>query len=149
MVEYKVTTEKKPQTFQERLELSWCYIKEKVKGGNEEGRISTIWPSSRYDTRTPRILSHNHRCMKCKRVFKIDCKCMYWAWLVACHYHHVSGINFSENYSPVVNNITLSILLLIMNKFGFSDKFVDIETAFFYGRLEELIQWNVLLVWRT
>ena len=62
---------------------------------------------------------------------------VYWACLVACRYSQVSGVDFSENYSPVVNDITFHILLLLVLHFGYLAKVVDIETAFLYGDLEE------------
>ena len=64
---------------------------------------------------------------------------VYQACLVACRYSQVPGINFSENYSPVVNDITFRILLLMVLQFGYSAKIVDVETAFLYGDLEEEI----------
>ena len=64
---------------------------------------------------------------------------VYWAHLVACGYSQVPGIDFSENYSPVVNDITFCILLLMVLPFGYSAKVVDVKTAFLYGDLEEEI----------
>ena len=57
--------------------------------------------------------------------------------LVACRYSQVPGIDFSENYSPVVNDITFCVLLLMVLHFGYSAQIVDIETAFLYGDLKE------------
>ena len=52
---------------------------------------------------------------------------------------HLPGINFSENCSQVINNITSCILLLMLRHFGHLAKIVDAETAFLYGNLEEEI----------
>ena len=49
------------------------------------------------------------------------------------------GIDFSENCSPVVNDITFSVLLLMVLHFGYLAKIVDVETAFLYVDLEEEI----------
>ena len=49
------------------------------------------------------------------------------------------GVDFSENYSPVVNDVTCCILLLMILHFGYSAKIVDIEMAFLYGDLKEEI----------
>ena len=59
--------------------------------------------------------------------------------LVACGYRQVLGVNFSENYSPVVNDVTFHILLLVVLHFGYLAKIVDVKIAFFYGDLEEEI----------
>ena len=64
---------------------------------------------------------------------------MYRLRLVACGYSQVPGIDFSENYSPVVNDVTLHILLLMVLHFRYLSKIVDINTAFLYGDLEEEI----------
>ena len=48
-------------------------------------------------------------------------------------------MDFTENYSPVVNDITFRILILAMILFGLSAKIVDVETAFLYGELDEEI----------
>ena len=64
---------------------------------------------------------------------------MYQARLIACGYSQVPGVDFSENYSPVVNDITFRILLLIVVHFGYSARIVNIKTAFLYGDLKEEI----------
>ena len=64
---------------------------------------------------------------------------MYWTCLVACGYSQVPGINFSKNYSPVVNDVTFRIMLVMVLHFGYSAKIVNVETAFLYGNLEEEI----------
>ena len=47
------------------------------------------------------------------------------------------GIDFSESYSLVVNDITFCILLLMVIHFGYSAKIVNIETAFLFRDLKE------------
>ena len=61
---------------------------------------------------------------------------MHWAQLVACGYSQVPGVDFSENYSSVMNNITLRILVIILIKFGPLIKIVNAKTALFYAKLE-------------
>ena len=58
---------------------------------------------------------------------------------MACGYSQIPGVNFSENYSPVVHDVTFQILILILIVFGLKAKIVDVETAFLYGSLEEEI----------
>ena len=59
--------------------------------------------------------------------------------VAACRYSQVPDINFSENYSLVVNNITFKILLLLVITCGYSVKKVDVETMFLYGDLQKEI----------
>ena len=56
---------------------------------------------------------------------------------MACGYSQIPGVDFSESYSPVANDITIRLLLVAMILFGLSAKIVDVETAFLYGDLEE------------
>ena len=48
-------------------------------------------------------------------------------------------MDFSENYSLVVNNVTFCALLLMVQHFEYLAKIVDMETAFLYRDLEEEI----------
>ena len=61
------------------------------------------------------------------------------ALLVACGYSQVSGVNFSENNSPIVNDAMFGFLLLMVVHFGFSTKIDKAKTASLYGYLEEKI----------
>ncbi len=53
--------------------------------------------------------------------------------MVACGYSQIPGVDFSENYSQVVHDVTFRILLLVLSVFGLKAKIVDVETAFLYG----------------
>jgi histone deacetylase 1/2 len=79
----------------------------------------------------------NQRCVKCKWVFKIKRNGVFRARLVACGYSQIPGVDFSESYSPVANDVTIRLLLVAMILFGLSAKIVDVETAFLYGELEK------------
>ena len=79
----------------------------------------------------------NRRCVKSKWVIKIKRSGVFRARLVACGYSQISGVDFGEHYSPVVNDVTFRLLLLAMMYFGLIAKVVDVETAFLYEELEE------------
>ena len=81
----------------------------------------------------------NQRCVKNKWVFPIKRNGVYQACLIACGYHQVLGIDFSENHSTVVNDITFYVQLLMVLHFSYLAKIVEIETTFLYGDLEEEI----------
>ena len=72
-------------------------------------------------------------------MFKIKQNSIYWAYLVACGYSQVPGVDFSENYSLVVNDVTFFILLLMVLHFGYPDKIVNVKTGFLYEDLAEEI----------
>ena len=58
---------------------------------------------------------------------------------MACGYSQIPGVDFTDNYSPVVNDVTFRLLLMAWMYFGLSAKIVDVETAFLYGELDEEI----------
>ena len=62
---------------------------------------------------------------------------MYQTNLVSCGFSQVPGVNFSKNYSPVADNVTFHILLLMVIHFGFLTKIVNVDTAFLYGDIQE------------
>jgi hypothetical protein len=65
------------------------------------------------------------------------------AHLVACGYSQVPGVDFSESFDPVVNDITFQILLVAMVAWGLKARIIDVETAFLHGELEEEIYMEV------
>ena len=79
------------------------------------------------------------RCVKCKWVFKIKRDGRFRARLVACGYSQIPGVDFTANYSPVINDSTFRFLILLLIYYNFSSMIVDVETAFLYGQLEEEI----------
>ena len=42
----------------------------------------------------------------------------------------------SENYSPVINDVTYRLLLIVQILFGLKSKIIDVETAFLHGDLD-------------
>jgi len=79
------------------------------------------------------------RCVKCKWVFKKKRNGVYRARLVACGYSQIAGIDYSENYAPVLHDVTYRILLFTLIVWKLQAKITDVETAFLYGDLEEEI----------
>jgi hypothetical protein len=57
--------------------------------------------------------------------------------LVACGYLQIPGVDFTEKYSPVINDITWRILIIFIIVMGFHLMIIDVETVFLYGEFEE------------
>ena len=95
-----------------------------------------------------RDIPPNRRCVKCKWVFNIKRNGVFRARLVACGYSQIPGVDFSENYSPVVHDITFRLLLLAMILFSLSAKIVDVETAFYMVNLRSRFSWTFLWEWK-
>ena len=76
-------------------------------------------------------------CMKNKWVFKIKRNGIFCARLVACGYSQISGVDYTANYAPVINDVTWCVLLILMLLKKYDGKIIDIKVAFLYGDLEE------------
>jgi Reverse transcriptase (RNA-dependent DNA polymerase) len=78
-----------------------------------------------------------------KWVFKQKKNGVYRARLVALGYSQVPGVDFSENYAPVVNDITTRIMLVLKMVNNWTSETIDVETAFLYGDLTEEIYMTI------
>ena len=58
---------------------------------------------------------------------------------MACEFSRIPGVDFSDNYSPVVQKITYHILVMLILIFGCDAKLADVRTACLYGNLDEEI----------
>jgi hypothetical protein len=54
----------------------------------------------------------NFRCIKNKWIFKVKRNGIFHARLVACGYSQVPGIDFSESFAPVLNDVSFRIMLI-------------------------------------
>ena len=79
----------------------------------------------------------NRRCVKCKWIFEIKRSGIFRSRLVACGYSQVPGVDFTEFYSPVVNDVTIRILLVAEIVWKLVSRLIDVETAFLHGELAE------------
>jgi len=79
------------------------------------------------------------QCIQSKWVFKIKRNGVFCARLVACGYSQIPGVDFTENFAPVVNDVTWRILIVAMLVWKLDAIIIDIETAFLHGNLEEEI----------
>ena len=81
----------------------------------------------------------DRRLVKSKWVFDIKRCGTFRARLVACGYSQVGGVDFTQSFSPVVNDITFRILLIAKIVWKLDSYLFDVETAFLLGTLEEEI----------
>jgi hypothetical protein len=56
---------------------------------------------------------------------------------VACGYSQVPGIDFSESFAPVLNNVSIIYMLIAKQVWNMTCTVVDIETAFLHRDLDE------------
>lgn len=94
-------------------------------------------------TLMPRLqVSPNRQCIKCKWVLKIKRKGIFDARLVACRYSQIPGVYYTKSYTPVVNDITFRVLIIVLILFNLSNTIIDMETAFLHRELEEDMYMN-------
>ena len=73
------------------------------------------------------------RCVKRKWIFKIKRNGVYRARLVACGYSQIPGLDFTEiPYSPVINDITYRLLILLSITNGWTNVIINVETVFLH-----------------
>ena len=68
---------------------------------------------------------------------------MYRARLCAQGFSQIPGVDFTENFAPVVNDITYRIVLVRKIIEELESRIIDVETAFLYGDLEEEIYMKI------
>ena len=95
---------------------------------------------------TPRKLDQvpkNRRILGSKWVFKLKEGRLHRARLVAQGFNQIPGVDFTDSYAPVVQDMTLRMLLTLMIIKDMKAEVIDVETAFLYGDLEEEIYMKV------
>ena len=90
-----------------------------------------------------RDVPNNRRLIGCKWVFKKKRNGVYRARLVALGYSQIPGVDFTENFSPVVDDITFRLALVYAHVFNLEIELIDVETAFLYGELIEEIYMEI------
>ncbi len=56
---------------------------------------------------------------------------------MACRYNQIPGVNFTESHLPVINDMTVQIILILLILQMYKAVIVDVEMAFLHGVLEE------------
>ena len=83
------------------------------------------------------------RLVGCRWVFKVKRNGVYRARLVAKGFSQIPGVDFTDNYSPVVNDVTFRTVVARMIIENMKGKVVDIDNAFLNGDLEHEIYMKI------
>jgi hypothetical protein len=125
-----------PKTFHEAYDHKDLFLRnlwrEAIKKEFHKMIELKVWKRIKQDQ-----IPSNRCCVKCKWVFDIKRDGKFHARLVACGYSQIPGVDFTEIYSPVINDGTVRLLLVSSIIYGHKTILVDIETAFLHGILEE------------
>ena len=79
------------------------------------------------------------RLVGCRWVVKVKRNDVYCARLVAKGFSQILGADFTDNYSPVVNDVTFTVVVASMIIEKLKGKVIDIDNAFLNGDLEHEI----------
>ena len=79
--------------------------------------------------------SNDRRLVGCRCVFKVKRNGVYHAKLVAKGFSQIPGVDFTDNYSPVMNDVTFRVVVARMIIENMKWKVVDIDNAFLNGDL--------------
>ena len=86
---------------------------------------------------------NDRRLVGCRWVFKVKRNGVYRARLVAKGFSQIPGVDFTDNYSPVVNDVTFRVVVARMTIENMKGKVVDIDNAFLNGDLEHEIYMKI------
>jgi hypothetical protein len=139
---FHTVTVKEPTTYEEAIngekkedQIKWkSAINKKLKEMEKRG----VW-----EIIDEKNIPINRRCIKNKWIFKVKRNGIFRARLVACGYSQVPGIDFSELFAPVLNDVSFRIMLIAKFVWDMTSTVVDIETAFLHGDLDEEIYMEV------
>jgi Reverse transcriptase (RNA-dependent DNA polymerase) len=91
----------------------------------------------------------DRRCIKNKWIIKVERNGIFRLRLVARGYSQVPGVDFTESFAPVLNDVSFRIILTAKIVRDMTSTVVDIETAFLHGNLDEEIYMDVPLGFTT
>ena len=81
----------------------------------------------------------DRKCIKNKWVFDMKQNDIFRAWLVVCGYSQIPGVDFTESYALVINDVTWRILLIMKMILKLKARITDVKTVFLHGELDEEI----------
>ena len=127
-----------PQTFQQEWWHPDLEAREKLHDGIRlefNKMISMeVWRKVRSTS-----IPNGRRLVGCNWVFKIKHNAVYQARLVAKMFSQIPGLDFTDNFSPVVNDVIFRVVLTQMIIEKWDVKIVDIDNTFLNGDLENHI----------
>ena len=130
--------ERKPTTFQEAYNHKDPEMKKRWRMAIKK-EFSDMIKRGVWRNYKKKDIPSGRRLVKNKWVFEVKRSGLFRARLVACGYSQIPGVDFTESYAPVINDVTWRILLVIKMLWKLKARLIDIETAFLYGDLDEEI----------
>ena len=88
-------------------------------------------------------LPNDHRLVGCRGVFRVKRNGVYHDRLVAKGFTQIPGVDFTDNYSPAVGDVTFRVVVARMIIESVKGNVVDIDNAFLNGDLEHEIYMKI------
>ena len=79
----------------------------------------------------------NRKPIGCRWVFELKRDGRHRARLVAQGFSQIPGVDFTDCFAPVVNDVTFRMLIVMMMVRNYECRMIDVETAFLHGDLDE------------
>ncbi len=127
-----------PTTFQEAWHHPIPEIREKWRGAIRK-EFRDMLSRGVWRTKSRNAVPSGRKMIGSKWVFKMKKNGVFRARLVALGYSQIPGVDYTDNFAPVINDVTLRVLLVMCLVLGYSTQVIDVETAFLHGILEEEI----------
>ena len=89
-------------------------------------------------------VAENRRIIGCKWIFRVKNDGRHHAQLCAISSTQVAGVDFQDNFDPVINDVAFRIAIVMMLANRRDANIIDVETAFLYGDLDEEIYMKIL-----
>ena len=86
---------------------------------------------------------NDHRLVGCRWVFKVKSNGVYHDKLVAKGFSQIPGVDFTDNYFPVVNDVSFTVVVARMHIENLKGEVVHIDHAFLNGDLEHEIYMKI------
>ena len=126
-----------PRTYDEAWNHPDPKLRERWRASIRKELKSLIHVRKVWRTIKRRDIPSGRRCVKSKWVFDMKRSGAFKTRLVACGYSQIPGVDFTESYAPVINDVCWRILIVIMMVMKLDSRIIDVETAFLFGDLEE------------
>ena len=146
MAKMKHIISKLKENIPERFQDAWHHPDSKMRDKRRQGirkEFKNMIMRGVWRVMPKHKMPKDRRCVKCRWVFEVKRNGVFRARLVACGYSQIPGVDFTESYAPVINDITWRMLIIIKMLWNLSAKIIDVETAFLHGDLEEEIYMDV------
>jgi hypothetical protein len=133
---------KEPSSFEEAIN---CENKDDQEAWKEaiEKELNKMTKRGVWEVIDEKDVPNDRLCIKNKWIFKAKRNGVFRSRLVACGYSQVSGVDFTDSFAPVINDVSFRLMLISKLVWDMTSTVIDIETSFLHGNLDKEIYMDV------